>query len=67
MSSDRLTDPVDRMFETTGLACSYVEAISRSEFLADKRTQQGETIPSGHLARSGLRPTADIRNGARPH
>ena len=40
MSEGRLPDYLDHMIEAASLACSYVEGLSKEEFLTDKRTQQ---------------------------
>jgi uncharacterized protein with HEPN domain len=40
MSPARLRDDLEHMQEAARLACSYVEGLSREDFLADKRTQQ---------------------------
>jgi uncharacterized protein with HEPN domain len=40
MSEVRLADYLDHLIEATRLACSYVEGMSKSSFIADKRTQQ---------------------------
>lgn len=40
MTESRLVDYLDHMLEAARLACSYVESMSKENFLADKRTQQ---------------------------
>ena len=40
MIETRLPEYLDHMIEATRLACSYVDGLSKQEFLADKRTQQ---------------------------
>lgn len=40
MSENRLPDYLDHMLEAARLACSFVDDISKNDFLADKRTQQ---------------------------
>ncbi len=40
MSENRLPDYLDHMLEAAILACSFVDGISKDDFLADKRTQQ---------------------------
>lgn len=40
MSDNRLPDYLDHMLEAARQSCSYVEGLSKDEFLADKRTQQ---------------------------
>lgn len=40
MTENRLPDYLGHMLEATQQACSYVEGMSKDEFLADKRTQQ---------------------------
>ncbi len=40
MSADRLCDYFDHMLEAVRLAVSYVEGMSKRDFLADPRTQQ---------------------------
>jgi uncharacterized protein with HEPN domain len=44
MSDDRLSDYLGHMLEGAQQACSYVEGLSRTDFLADKRTQQAEIL-----------------------
>jgi uncharacterized protein with HEPN domain len=44
MSVSRLPDYLDRMQEAARLACSYVEGLSRADFLEDKRTQQAVVL-----------------------
>jgi len=40
MSDERLDDYLQHMRQATFDACSYVEGMSKADFLADKRTQQ---------------------------
>lgn len=40
MSDNRLSDYLDHMQQAAADACSFVEGLSKAEFLADKRTQQ---------------------------
>ncbi len=40
MTENRLPDYLDHIIEAATLACTYVEGISKEDFLADKRTQQ---------------------------
>lgn len=40
MSENRLPDYLDHMLEAAQQACSYVETMSKDDFLTDKRTQQ---------------------------
>lgn len=40
MSVNRIPDYLDHMLEAAMLACSYVEGLSKEDFLADKKTQQ---------------------------
>ena len=40
MNEDRLTDYLDHMRQAATDACSFVEGLSKEDFLADKRTQQ---------------------------
>ncbi|RBP12315.1 uncharacterized protein with HEPN domain [Roseiarcus fermentans] len=40
MNDDRLADFLDHMSAAANDACSFVEGMSKREFLADKRTQQ---------------------------
>jgi uncharacterized protein with HEPN domain len=40
MSPNRLTDYLEHMQEAARLACSYVEGLTKQDFLEDKRTQQ---------------------------
>lgn len=40
MSDTRLTEILGHMAQAAALACSYVEGMSKEDFLADSRTQQ---------------------------
>ena len=40
MSESRLVAYLDHMLEAAGQACSYVDGLSKEEFLLDRRTQQ---------------------------
>ena len=40
MSESRLPDYLDHMHQAAADACSFVEGLSKAEFLSDKRTQQ---------------------------
>ncbi len=40
MSENRLPNYLDHILEAAHQACSYVEGLSKEDFLADKRTQQ---------------------------
>jgi uncharacterized protein with HEPN domain len=40
MSENRLPDYLDHMLEAAQQACSYIETMSKDDFVADKRTQQ---------------------------
>ncbi len=40
MNENRLTDYLDHMQQAAMDACSFVEGLSKDDFLADKRTQQ---------------------------
>ncbi len=40
MNENRLTDYLDHMRQAATDACSFVEGLSKEDFLADKRTQQ---------------------------
>lgn len=40
MIENRLLDYLGHMHQAAQLACSYVEGLNKSDFLADKRTQQ---------------------------
>lgn len=40
MNENRLTDYLDHMRQAATDACSFVEGLSKMDFLADKRTQQ---------------------------
>lgn len=40
MTENRLTDYLDHMRQAATDACSFVEGLSKEDFLADKRTQQ---------------------------
>ena len=44
MSSQRLVDYLEHMLEAAGLACSYVEGMTKEDFLDDKRTQQAMVL-----------------------
>jgi uncharacterized protein with HEPN domain len=40
MKDDRLADYLDHMRQAAADACSFVEGMTRDDFLMDKRTQQ---------------------------
>ncbi len=40
MSENRLPDYLDHMAQATQDACSFVDGLSKGDFLADRRTQQ---------------------------
>ena len=40
MNENRIADYLDHMQQAAADACSFVEGLSKAEFLADKRTQQ---------------------------
>lgn len=40
MNENRLTDYLDHMRQAASDACSFVEGLSKEDFLADRRTQQ---------------------------
>jgi uncharacterized protein with HEPN domain len=40
LNANRLPDYLDHMLQAAKDACSFVEGLSKEEFLADKRTQQ---------------------------
>lgn len=40
MNENRLTDYIGHILEAAQCACSYIEGLSKDDFLADKRTQQ---------------------------
>ena len=40
MTVNRLADYLEHMRQVASDACSFVEGLSKAEFLADKRTQQ---------------------------
>jgi uncharacterized protein with HEPN domain len=44
MTVKRLPDYIDHMLEAVGQACSYVEGMSKLDFLEDKRTQQAVVL-----------------------
>lgn len=40
MTANRLPDYLDHMLEAATLACTYVQGLTREEFLLDRKTQQ---------------------------
>ena len=44
MSDSRIPDYLDHMLEAAMLACSYVEGLSKEDFLTDKKTQQAVVL-----------------------
>ena len=44
MSVHRLGDYIEHMLEALGLACSYIEGMTKEDFLDDKRTQQAVVL-----------------------
>lgn len=41
MNDERRIEALSHMLQSARLACSYVEGMSKADFLADTRTQQG--------------------------
>jgi len=44
VNKDRLSDCLDHILEAAGQACSYLQGMSKEDFLSDKRTQQAVTM-----------------------
>jgi uncharacterized protein with HEPN domain len=44
MNENRLSDYLGHMLEAARLACSYVEGMTKEDYLADKRTQQATIL-----------------------
>ncbi|SEH85920.1 Uncharacterized conserved protein, contains HEPN domain [Rheinheimera pacifica] len=44
MTSERILTYVEQMLESVFLACSYIEGLEKSDFLADKKTQQAVVL-----------------------
>lgn len=53
MSENRLADYLHHMQQAAAEACSFVQGLSRDEFLVDKRTQRAVIIESHHRRRGG--------------
>ena len=74
MNANRLADYLDHMRQAASDACSFVEGMEKSEFLADKRTQQavimsliviGESatkVMDQHAEFAGTHPSAPWRS-----
>jgi uncharacterized protein with HEPN domain len=65
MSVHRLGDYVDHMLEAVGLACSYIEGMTKEDFLDDKRTQQAvvlNLIVVGEVATKILKEHEEFAN-----
>jgi len=74
MNENRLTDYLDHMRQAATDACSFVEGLSKEDFLADKRTQQavimsliviGEAatkVMDGHVEFAGAHPEVPWRS-----
>lgn len=65
MSVYRLSDYLDHMLEAVGLACSYIEGMTKEDFLDDKRTQQAvvlNLIVVGEVATKILKEHEDFAN-----
>lgn len=63
MSHNRLSDYLDHMLEAAWQACSYVEDLSKDDFLTDKRTQQAvilNIVIIGEAATKLLREHGDF-------
>ena len=63
MSTPRLGDYLGHMLEAVGLACSYVEGMTKEDFLDDKRTQQAvvlNLIVAGEVATKILKEHEDF-------
>ncbi len=59
MSVNRLGEYLDQMIEATQQACSYIDGMSKSEFLADKKTQQAVILNMVILGESATRLLKD--------
>ena len=55
MSVNRLGEYLDQMIEATQQACSYIDGMSKSEFLADKKIQQAVILNMVILGESATR------------
>ena len=65
MSVHRLSDYLGHMLEAVDLACSYVEGMTREDFLDDNRTQQAvvlNLIVVGEVATKILKEHEDFAN-----
>jgi uncharacterized protein with HEPN domain len=65
MTVKRLPDYIDHMLEAVGQARSYVEGMSKLDFLEDKRTQQAvvlNLIVIGEVATKILKDHEDFAN-----
>ncbi len=58
MNESRLVDYLDHMLEAARLSCSYVDGLTKEDFLLDKRTQQAvilNLVILGEAATKALR------------
>jgi uncharacterized protein with HEPN domain len=65
MSVHRLGDYIEHMLEAVSLACSYVEGMTKEDFLDDRRTQQAvvmNLIVVGEVATKILKEHQDFAN-----
>ncbi|MGP1680619.1 MAG: HepT-like ribonuclease domain-containing protein [Burkholderiales bacterium] len=63
MNENRLPDYLSHMLDAARQACSYVEGLSKADFLADKRTQQAvflNIVIIGEAAAKLLQSYADF-------
>ena len=66
MSENRLADYLDHMRQAAHDACSFVEGMSKEDFLADKRTQQAvimSLVVIGEAATKVMDRYADFAGG----
>jgi len=59
MNEGRLVDYLDHMINAADLACSYIEGMSKEEFLGDNRSQQAVTMNLVIIGESAARLLAD--------
>jgi hypothetical protein len=59
MSGNRLLDYLDHMEQAATDACSFVDGLDKEDFLADKRTQQGDPAANSLAHTSSPRREAE--------
>ena len=62
MNENRLTDYLDQMRQAATDACSFVEGLSKEDFLADRRTQQAVVMSLIVIGEAATKVMVDTLN-----